>query len=666
MSKKRKERDRCIISVESASSHNDSIFNDPFIGICIIIVIAFISYFNTVAVPFIFDDHPYLSENPAVRSFQYFLNPDRIFMLGIDSDVKNNFILRPVSYFTFAFNYALHGYDVRGYHILNLLIHIGNAISVFFLVALTLRTPGMQGPEHNRKNEAQVNLLLPLFCALLFVAHPLQTQAVTYTIQRFTSLSSLFFVAALVMYVSSRLAEAAMVKRTFYFLSLLAAILAMHSKENAFMLPVVVVMYEFIFFEGPVARRVLGLIPMIATMVIIPMKLLKLSSMARPLMKADIVSAANIANFKGTSSFEYLMTQFGVIAKYLRLLVLPVRQNLLYDIPLQKAFFTLQVLMPLFLLLIIIFSGVWAVNNSLSRRTVFSGMQKLFAFGVFWFFSTLAVESSIIPLDDLIFEHRAYLPSIGFFMAVLALLDAGSMKLAKVPLCESKVTAAVLCLIVICCSALTIARNQKWQNQVVFWADVVQKSPNNSRAHNGLGVALVNQGNVRLGDFLETEADNMATNRFEDTLVKLSAGKVSRTDAAIREFKAAIACNPENKRAHINLGVALMDQGRYDEAITVLQHASRLNRKYFLSAPYFHLGRAYEAKGDITRAKEFFITAIGLEPSNHRAHERLGDIYALQGKYREAGEEYEKANNLFPADELRRKISTMKGKLLSG
>lgn len=666
MSKKRKERGRCIIPVESASSHHESIFNDPFIGICIIIVIAFISYFNTVAVPFIFDDHPYLSENPAVRSFQYFLNPDRIFMLGIDSDVKNNFILRPVSYFTFAFNYALHGYDVRGYHILNLLIHIGNAISVFFLVALTLRTPCMQGPEHNRKNEAQVNLLLPLFCALLFVAHPLQTQAVTYTIQRFTSLSSLFFVAALVMYVSSRLAEAAMVKRTFYFLSLLAAILAMNSKENAFMLPVVAVMYEFIFFEGPVTRRVLRLIPMIATMGIIPLKLLKLSSLARPAMQADIVSAANIANFKGTSSFEYLITQFGVIAKYLRLLVLPVRQNLLYDIPLQKAFFSVQVLMPLFLLLIIILSGVWAVNNSLPRRTVFSGMQKLFAFGVFWFFSTLAVESSIIPLDDLIFEHRAYLPSIGFFMAVLALLDAGSMKLTKVPLCESKVTVAVLCLIVICCSALTIARNLKWQNQVVFWTDVVQKSPNNSRAHNGLGVALVNQGNVRLGDFLETEADNMAMNRFEDTLVKLSAGKVSRTDAAIREFKSAIACNPENKRAHINLGVALMDQGRYDEAITVLQHASSLNRKHFLSAPYFHLGRAYEAKGDITRAKEFFITAIGLEPANHRAHECLGDIYALQGKYREAGEEYEKANNLFPADELRRKISAMKEKLLSG
>jgi len=159
----------------------------------IIILLGFLVYSATFKVPFVLDDRHVIIENPAVRDLGYFMDP-----AGISGK-------RFIGYLTFALNYKLHGLDVTGYHAFNLLVHLINALLVYLLVVFTFNTPwfsgnglkDMSGMRHSRNRIA-------LFTALLFVSHPVQTQAVTYISQRFASLATMFYLLSLVMYIKWR------------------------------------------------------------------------------------------------------------------------------------------------------------------------------------------------------------------------------------------------------------------------------------------------------------------------------------------------------------------------------------------------------------------------------------------------------------------------------
>jgi hypothetical protein len=142
------------------------------------------AYSNTFEVPFHFDDKIMVIENPTVKNFQYFTDPSK----AKDFQSYSGFISRYVGYLSFALNYNLHGLDVTGYHVTNLAIHIVNALLVYLIVLLTFRTPRMK-----ESRAAAGAGYIALFSALLFVSHPVQTQAVTYIIQRFASLAACFY-----------------------------------------------------------------------------------------------------------------------------------------------------------------------------------------------------------------------------------------------------------------------------------------------------------------------------------------------------------------------------------------------------------------------------------------------------------------------------------------
>jgi tetratricopeptide (TPR) repeat protein len=604
---------------------NINLWHDPFIHIVFIIAVAFCIYINTVTTPFLFDDFFYLVNNPAIRDFSFFSDTDRILNLGINNDVKNNFILRPVSYFTFALNYAIHGLDVRGYHVANLNIHIGNALLVYALLFLLLQSPAMAtGREESNDSLPKQLRYLPLFGALLFVSHPLQTQAVTYIIQRFTPLVTLFYLGSLVLYVKGRLTSSTSARTSCYVLSLIVAILAMKSKENAFTLPVIITLLEFIFFSGTIGTRVARLLPFLLTMAIIPLKLMELSSLSTPDESDAIVDSMNLANFRGVSSWEYLMTQFGVITTYLRLLVLPIGQNFDYDYPLQKNFASFAVIAPLVILLLILAMGIYVLYRSRDRDLPHRRLYKIIAFGIFWFFITLSVESSIIPLDDLIFEHRAYLPSIGFFMTLLAVIASAFSRLTGKSIFASRVALSMLTVAILCLSAASMARNTIWENKVTFWSDVAKKSPGKARVHTSLGIALAEDGRIKEG---------------------------------IEEFRTAIKLKPKHTRPRVNLGLALLSQMKYDEATAELTTAAALNpRDPF---PHINLGRVYEGKGDLTKARLAYLAAIKIVPALPDGHILLGDLYAKELKIQDAIKEYETAVQLFPDESIRKKIADL-------
>jgi tetratricopeptide (TPR) repeat protein len=603
-------------------NEDTTLWHDPLVHILLIIAAGFFVYFNTVTAPFLFDDYPYLVNNPAIKDFSYFADTNRILNLGINADIKNNFILRPVSYFSFALNYALHGLDVRGYHVANLIIHIGNALLVYLLLSLLLQTPAMAADEQEKSDSPAVKLrYLPFFCALLFICHPLETQAVTYIIQRFTPLVTLFYLGSLVLYVYGRLGATTTTRTACYVFSVIFAMLAMKTKENAFTLPVIITLFEFIFFYGSIGKRIARLVPFLLTMAIIPINLMELSSLAKPGESDAIIDSINLVNFRSVSPWDYLMTQFGVIATYLRLLIMPIGQNFDYDYPLQRNFFRSAVLMPLGLLLLILGTGMYVLYRSRNSCLPERHLYKIIAFGIFWFFITLSVESSIIPIDDLIFEHRAYLPSIGFFMSIIAGITSVYSHGTGKSFFSSKVALSTLGAVILCFSAASIARNTIWADSVIFWGDVARKSPKKPRVHNNLGIALSEQGKLEEG---------------------------------IEEFRTALQLDLKGLNPRINLSKTLLIQKKYDEAERELMTAARLNPRNPL--PHIILGQVYEGKGELSKARWAYLAAIKISPAYPEAHTRLGEIYAKEEKIQDAIKEYETALQLYPNEIIRIKI----------
>ena len=642
--------------------------------IFIIAVLGFLAYSNTFHSPFQWDEIGHIVGNPIIKNLGYFTDISRAEGLPVYDGLRSRYI----GYFTFALNYKLHGFDVAGYHIVNLAIHLINAILVYFLVLLTFRTPffrglgvrgwglarnepisgqrASQGTIYDFQLSAIPNPqsptpgLIALAVALLFVAHPIQTEAVTYVFQRFASLVTMFYLLSLVFYIKARLkshsAESIAQSAVFslrgpmpYALcSLLFAVLAMKTKENAFTLPVIIMLYEFLFFTGPLKPRVMRLVPFLLTMLIVPLTIMGTGS-----TPGEIISQVKDPESQGfitPAPADYFFTQFRVIVTYIRLLFVPVDQNIDYHYPLYNSFFAPAVFLS-FLFLSALFGGAVyllykthgakckAQNAETSAPYALCALR-LVAFGILWFFITLSVESSIIPIPMLINEYRVYLPSVGFFVAVVAgavlLVNRIAMHRAKrIGQSEKDYGSSVgnsmlyaLCamlILVFVLASTTYARNVLWKDKVSLWEDVVRKSPNSSRGYNNLGIAYYEK---------------------------------RRNDEAIRMYEHAIALNPRHLDAYMNLGVSYAVTGRLDSAIEKFSYVAVRDPKK--SAAYLNLGRAYSDLGRPHEAIENFLRAIALNPNYSGAFHGIGTAYARLGRLDEALAAYTRFVELSPRD----------------
>ncbi len=447
----------------------------------------------------------------------------------------------------------------------NVAIHLLCAAVVYALVALTLRTPRLA-----RSAVAPWRSEIAFAAAALFVSHPLQTQAVTYVIQRVTSLATLLYAVALLLYARWRLARETGAwsparSAVTYALALVVSVAAMKTKEIAFTLPFAIVLYELCFF-GPRPRRALALVPFLATSLVIPSTLVDLHAPA-----AAIVSAAAERTRVETAlpRLDYLRTEIAVVAEYLRLLVLPLGQNLNHDFPVQRSFLAPRVLASAALLLALLAAAAWLYRRAEPRdgRPAVDPAARLVAFGIGWFFLALLVESSLIPIDDVINEHRVYLPSIGFFAAAAA---GGALLLRRVRGADPRrlvaMTALLLALVL---AVATLGRNAVWASDVSLWADAALKSPNKVRPLNNLAAALATAGFPEEGVLAARRAVALeprnAIIRGQLAAALASLGRMSEAEVEMRE---AIRLDPTRPEHVFNLALLLSNTGRPELART--------------------------------------------------------------------------------------------------
>jgi tetratricopeptide (TPR) repeat protein len=677
--------------------------NKPLTHLLLIAVLGLLIYSNTFHSPFQWDEEIYLLENPVVRNLGYFVEPSRAQGLQFFDGLKSRYI----GYLTFAMNYKLHGFDVFGYHIVNLAVHIINAILVYFLVLLTFSTPYFKkihtpaGPLFT----ARSSRFFALAVSLLFVAHPLQTEAVTYVFQRFASLVSMFYLLSLVLYIKGRQIQVeARVKvekdsnstlrphspasaLTCFILSFLSAVLAMKTKENAFTLPIVITLYEFLFFSGPVKTRLLRLAPFLLTMLIVPLTIMGTGSTPGEII-SQVKDPASMGFITPTPA-DYLFTQFRVIVTYLRLLFWPSGQTLLYNYPIYQSFFTPPVLFSFLFLASLFGAALYLVYKSQSaerREHSEKGngqsaessspmpyapyAMRLVAFGILWFFITLSVESSIIPIPMAINEYRVYLPSVGFFIAIMsgAMLffqrffiknattasslrggDKGEGDL-RITDHGSRITVfavALFALIILALASATYARNNLWKDKVSLWQDVVSKSPDFPLGYNNLGLVYEELGEREKAILQFRKAAQIDSN-YASTYINLgyTLAAMGRLDEAIREYEAVLHLEPNNWRAHLNLGQAYGQKGLPDRAIEQLQAALRFNPSS--AAAFNNLGNAYREKGEVEKAIGYYLAALQLEPDYPEAHYNLGGAYEHNGETGKAIEHYSAALRIRP------------------
>jgi len=479
-----------------------------WLALAAIAVAAAVAYAPSFAVPFQYDDDARLTYNHAL--------PDGDLLAAVRW-IGNSRVLPAL---TLILNYRLAGFDPLGYHAVNFAVHVFAAFGVFALALTLCRTPRLASlwpPERA--------VPLATFAGLLFACHPLQTQAVTYIIQRSAAMAALFYLWSVVCYLHARLRlHVATGRRAAPAFAASAgfAVCAVLSKENAVSLPAALLLSEWIGFGRPRRWRTL-LIGGVAAVAIlaVPVVWKTVAWNAPPPAAGELTLPERIINAvfvprnlrqadARTPPLEYLFTQATVLPRYLRLAAVPWGLNIDHDVPIARGV-SAEVLAGALFLAALVAVGV----SQLGRRP-------LVAFGILWFFITASVESGLIPIDDVMVEHRMYLPMAGVSVTGGWLFAVAAERVPR--LARAAGAAVVVALI-----ALTFARNLVWLTPLSLWLDAAEKSPGKSRPQVNVGAAYHN-------------ADRLAD--------------------AVAHYCRALKLSPDDELANENLELALTQLGR--------------------------------------------------------------------------------------------------------
>ena len=518
---------------------------------------------------------------------------------------------------TFMVNYAIGGLKVEGYHYVNILIHIINAFLVYFFLFYTFK-----------KVEAGElwSRTIAFSSALFFAVHPIQTQSVTYIVQRMESLASLFYLAALLFFIKGAEASRTVKRVILYSGVVFSYLLGFYSKQIAVTMPALILLYDFYFISRGKVKELSKRWPLYMVMLIC-LVLFIWKSLIPAGGFGDLSAASAGFNVRSVSSWEYLLTQCNVLVYTIFFFCLCLlNQNLDYDFPVSRGLFempqveegtVLNFILPppvvsLVILLIIVGAAIY-----LYRRATYTDqpLLKVISFFIIWFFIILSPTSSFIPIIDVIFEHRVYLSSVGVIVVFMVVLYKGVERVGS-KWQAGAINFCYLLIVIIVAVTLSVAaykRNLVWSDEYTLWTDVVAKSPNKARPHNNLGLAYNAQ---------------------------------QRIDDAIKEFQTAIEKEPNYAQAHNNLGGIYAKKKHIDRAIQGYLQALRIKPKF--PEAHYNLGKAYADQGRIDEAIKEYLVALQQRPNYAGAHNNLGLVYVAKGRLNDAIREYQLALELEP------------------
>ncbi len=551
-----------------------------------------LAYSNTLTVPLLLDDTISIAENPSIRRLW---PPGPILSPPATAGVGG----RPLSNLSFALNFAAGGLDVRGYHLVNLAIHLAAGLTLFGLVRRTLGLP-VPGPAFSSDAATRVAFT----AALLWLLHPLQTESVTYISQRTESLAGLFYL--LTLYAFARASQES--GRRWLFLAPLACACGMATKEIMVTAPVVVLLFDRTFVGGSFrvawsARRRIHF-SLASTWILL-------------LFLLTDVHERGIG-YVAITAWQYALTSCQSLLVYLRLTLWPA--PLVFDYGTDFVRTWSQGWLAVAAVALLAGGTIWAL-----WRTPRLGFLAV------WIFVLLAPTTSFVPVaGQPLAEHRMYLPLAAVTVAA-ALAAHRWLQRRAIPVLLSL---AVLLL------AATYVRNRDYRDAVTLWTDTVTKRPLNARAHAALGAALIERrawapGIAALEHSVQLDpASGEARNNLATALTE-----VNRTPEALGHFSAALRLRPGIASTHYNFGNALLSVGRASEAIAQQEQALILLPEFPLA--HCALAQAQLAAGRLEPAIDNFRAALRSQPDLVAAHFGLANALAQSGRAPDAIPLYE-------------------------
>lgn len=574
--------------------------------ICATVILA---YSNTFHSTWHFDDRPVIVDNPHLHATR--LDKNALIHAAYSNPQDHLQIrerpYRPVANISFALNWFFHQSDVLGFHIVNISIHILTALILLLTLLRLYGSPRL-------KDKSRFAFQIALLAALAWALHPIQTQAVTYIVQRMAQLAALFYIIGIYCYISARQSESTASTLFWSVGCVLAYVLAFGSKENASIFPLALLLVELVFFQELDTLKSKRIF--IGGVILTGLITFGVITLYTGKMLPAFVELYSNRNF---TMEERLLTQPRVLFKYLGQIFYPVpsRFSIAHDITISTSLFS-----PASTLACIL--GIFAACGSslltLKRAPIVS-------FAVLFYFLNHIVESSIIPLE-LFFEHRNYLPSLFLFWPLAGAVFHFQTLCNRHTSLPNQILPVTAIFILICLGSATFIRNQVWKSNDTLWIDALKKAPNHARPYNVLATDLA-WGKKSI----HPERYDMALDLFEKALDKYSPRKTAKSgtyvnmasiyynqkkdyEKAIALYEQGLKVDPESFIAHYYIINPLMMSRQWDKA---LSHADfLLSRRHWDGRYHLARGRALFWKGNYKEALASFESGLEIEPGNPR------------------------------------------------
>jgi tetratricopeptide (TPR) repeat protein len=586
-----------------------------FLAGCGIGLVALAAYWGSFSGAFVLDDTTSILGNPTIR---HLWPPGPALSPPVHSGVGG----RPLVNLSYAMNYALGRTTAWGYHGFNLAVHVLAGLTLYGLVRRTFLRPAVN-PRFSK-----VAMPLAFAVAVLWVLHPLQTAAVTYIAQRAESLMGLWYLLTLYCFIRSEDAagerpESGPLPSSAFgfqpsvfwlFASALSCALGMATKEVMVTAPLVVLLYDRTFvvgtFQEACRRHRRFYIGLASSWILLGW-----------LMRD--VSQRGVGFGHSVSWWIYALTECRVIVQYLGLAIWP--HPLVFDYGMNVVQGAAEAAPYVLVLAGLVAVTVWA----LWRRPVLGFIGA-------WVFIILAPTSSVVPVvGQPMAENRMYLP----LAALIALAVAGLYAWF------GRRSLPALVLLAVVFGLLTASRNSDYRSQLSLWRDTVAKRPENVRAHDSLGNALLDAGRTKEAIQEYTLALGLAPDdpREHYNLGHALAVAGQPEEASVR-YQEALKLKPDYAEAHNNYGVMLAGSGKMEEAVEQYETALKLEPDD--AEAHYNLGRAYYQMNQVPLAIEQYDQALQLNPDGVEVHDNLGNALAQLGRFSEAIANYEEALKL--------------------
>ncbi|MFH1202627.1 MAG: tetratricopeptide repeat protein [Candidatus Omnitrophota bacterium] len=640
--------------------------------IALIILVGLSAYSNSLFNPFIWDDEALIVGNYLIKDIRYL---PQIFTKDLFfATTEISFFYRPLQSLSFMLDFHLFGLNPWGFHLTNILLHIFNAILIYFIFLELLK-------------DEKIALLV----ALLFVAHPVHTEAVTYIAGRADPLVGLFILGSFFCFIHStswfdrltapltipneveglsinfkqtpvsrqgKLIKSRIIleKTTILYISSLALfVLALLSKELAIVFPLALIIYYLSFRKEQTLKSgvLFGIIPFVVLGLIYILLRLK-----------ALVPLGHISFNAGYPVSVRLFVFITHLVTYFKILFLPFGLHMSRNVVL----FSPQALLNprVFFSIIFFILVVYAIILAYKKRNYFVG------FWGSWFFVFLLPQSGLFPINAFMAEHFLYLPSIGFF----AILGYFLLRYLT-----KRIWIIILIFLLLFYGYHTIQRNLEWRQPLRFYKSLVERSPYSFTGYNNLGLIYEQDRLLDKAQSCFEEAIRIKPDFWQAYLnrarIFYKKGKVNEAiilcqeiikenpkflygytvlasiyadeklyNKAIEEFSKAARLFPGNPGIYNSLGLIYRNLSRDNSAIEYFKRAISLDSKN--ENFYNNLGVAYKDNGSYELAIESYLKALKINKNLAQAHNNLGIVYAILGRYPEAGIEFKKALELKP------------------